>query len=278
MDYGLIQIPESEYNRITAVRSSALKALKKSPAHCRWAETHIDEDKTPALKMGELVHCKLFLPDKYLQRYCFVDIKRKTNAGKEQIAELELEYGAGNVLTPVHDQQVSQVVDGCWRNKAVRSILESLEGTETTAIWQDSTTKMDCKARYDGWNKQINAIVDLKTTIDASKFGFSRAINNYDYALSAVHYIQGAQALDIFDDEIKFIFIAVEKEAPFCSAVYLLDDQALMAGKLLHESLMNKYAECVLKDEWAGYSDKIESISLPEYGIRRIENEYNSEY
>lgn len=278
MEYGLFQIPESEYNRIPAVRSSALKALKKSPAHCRYAETHIDEDKTPSLKRGELVHCKILLPSLFHKRYCFVDIKRNTNAGKEQIAELELEYGVGNVLTPIHERQVNEICEGAWRNKAVRQILESVEGTETTAIWQDEITKMDCKARFDGWNKQINAIIDIKTTMDASKFAFSRSINNFDYALSAYHYIKGAESVQIFDDEIKFLFLAIEKEAPFCSAVYLIDDEALMAGKMLHESLMNKYAECSLKDEWPGYSDKIEAISLPEYGIRRIENEYNSEY
>lgn len=65
------------------------------------------------------------------------------------------------------------------------------------------------------------------------------------------------------DDVESFIFAAYEKEAPYASGFYSANPEMLQIADLWIENMLQDYAECLERDEWPGYSEKIQPIALP---------------
>lgn len=145
-----------------------------------------------------------------------------------------------------------------------------------------------------------NVVVDLKTTDDASLEGFSKSIANWRYDVQHPYYLDGLreairqsggqipeQAVigaaelsaywidqetgvlcrcrpDFWRGEPKhFIFIAVEKKPPYAVGVYKLDEESVELGRAVYRSDLRRYAECKANDNWPGYGEKIQTISVP---------------
>lgn len=142
-----------------------------------------------------------------------------------------------------------------------------------------------------------NMVVDLKTTDDASLEGFSKSIANWRYDVQHPYYLDGLrQALqqsgdqapaegaaelsaywvdqatgmlcrcrpDFWRGEPKhFVFIAVEKRPPYAVGVYVLDEESVELGRAQYRADLERFAECVRTDNWPGYGDKIQKISVP---------------
>jgi hypothetical protein len=69
----------------------------------------------------------------------------------------------------------------------------------------------------------------------------------------------------------RFIFIAVEKEAPYGVACYELDEQAISLGHIIIEEQLRTYVECEQLNSWPCYSSHIQSLSLPAWAARQSE-------
>lgn len=147
-----------------------------------------------------------------------------------------------------------------------------------------------------------NVVVDLKTTDDASREGFSRSIATWRYDVQHPYYLDGlreaiaqsggelpAEAVegaaelsaywvddatgmlcrcrpDFWRGEPKhFVFIAVEKKPPHAVGVYVLDEESVELGREQYRSDLRRYAECMANDNWPGYGEKIQTISVPEW-------------
>jgi exodeoxyribonuclease VIII len=141
--------------------------------------------------------------------------------------------------------------------------LLSLPGkAETTHMWTDEATGLQCKCRPDWLVDDGSLIVDLKTTEDASPAGFRKSIANFRYHVQASWYLDGLEHATGRRPE-QFIFICVEKKPPHAVAVYAADVEMVAAGQVTATRDMLLLAECRDADYWPAYSDQIETISLP---------------
>jgi exodeoxyribonuclease VIII len=131
---------------------------------------------------------------------------------------------------------------------------------ETTHMWTDATTGVECKCRPD-WLTS-NLIVDLKTTEDASPRGFQRSVANYRYHVQAAWYLDGIEAVTGTRPD-QFIFICVEKKPPYAVGVYAADAEMIQIGAETAARDLEVYATCKAADAWPSYSDQIEPLSLP---------------
>jgi len=103
--------------------------------------------------------------------------------------------------------------------------------------------------------------VDLKTTEDASP-GFRKSIANFRYHVQAAWYLDGVERATGRRPE-QFLFVCVEKRAPYACAVYAADAEMIEAGAKQTRMDLDKLAECKASNSWPGYSNQIETISLP---------------
>ena len=151
-----------------------------------------------------------------------------------------------------------------------------------------------------------NVVIDLKTTDDASLEGFSKSIANWRYDVQAPFYLDGlreclrqsgdkppaegaAELSAYWIDELtgivcrcrpdfwrgepkNFVFIAVEKKPPYAVAVYVLDEDSMVSGRAQYRANLNTLEQCLIADEWPGYGDKVQTISVPAWHLRKNEH------
>lgn len=144
---------------------------------------------------------------------------------------------------------------------------------ELSCYWTDEKTGVLCRCRPDFW-RHDDIVVDLKTTVDASPEGFSKSIESWRYHVQDAFYQDGiAAAIFQSGSDRKppkaFVFVAVEKAAPYAVAVYRLDSDSVSIGRREYRENLDTYAACSGANVWPGYGDKIQAIGLPEWRIRR---------
>lgn len=252
----MLELSNADYHADPAISASHLHAVAQSPYHY-WAR-FLDPDRKPveptaAMRFGSLAHCAVLEPDELGKRYSRC-APRNTKAGKEQAADLAA-------------RGIEAVTDSDWAlaiamNRAVRqhpaaaALLQSGKA-EQSFWWDDPATGLRCKCRPDWLN---GAVVDLKTTNDASPRGFAKSVATFRYHVQASHYLAGLGVE-------RFYFIAVEKAYPHPVAVYELDAEALQLGNELRQRDMRVIADCRATGEWPGYSTGVETLSLPKWAL-----------
>lgn len=251
-------ITNEEYHADPAVSASHLHAVAKSPHHY-WSR-YLDPKRSPveptaAMRLGSLVHCAVLEPEDLLQRYGVCG-PRNTKAGKEQAERMA---AAGIEAVTQSDMTLALSMAASVRQHPAAAALLKQGKAEQSFWWDDAATGLRCKCRPDWYYG--TTVVDLKTTTDASPSGFARSIATFRYHVQASHYLAGLHGAE------RFVFIAVEKTAPYACAVYELDAAALAAGDELRQRDMRVIADCQATNEWPGYGDDCQTLSLPSWAL-----------
>jgi len=120
-----------------------------------------------------------------------------------------------------------------------------------------------CKVRPDLYNKDSGIVLDLKTTIDASPKGFAKSVRQYGYLFQAAWYMTALRAMG--ERPKQFVFLVVEKSAPYATACYTLDNADIEREVPRVLEACKIYGECLRTDVWPGYSDDIKTLDLGTY-------------
>ena len=252
-------ISNADYHADPAVSASHLKEISKSPFHY-WSR-YLDPDRvamtpTAAMRLGSLTHCATLEPDELTKRYQLAP-DRRTKEGKAAVVEMA---AAGiEAVSEADLAQALQMADAVRSNSTAALLLSN--GAPEQSFWfDDVSTGLRCKCRPDWFDGET--IVDLKTCSDASPAGFAKAVAQWSYQVQAAHYLCGTLAK-------RFIFVAVEKSAPFATACYELDAQALVHGSVLRHNALQRLQDCRAIQHWPGYTDGgIQTIQLPGWALK----------
>jgi hypothetical protein len=60
-----------------------------------------------------------------------------------------------------------------------------------------------------------------------------------------------------------FVFVAIEKTAPYLVSCLTLDDDAIRRGRASIREDLRTMRECLECNEWPGYPETIQTIGLP---------------
>ena len=261
------RLENAEYHRHAAVSKSHLDQVARSPLHY-WARyvdpKRVQPEPTAAMLLGTAVHTHILELSEWAQRYIAAPdgIDRRTKAGKEAWAAFEAE-AAGRTVISRDDAELVMAMGRAVHGHPAAAMLLALPGAaETTWMWHDQPTGLQCKCRPDWLTTDGSLIVDQKTTEDASPAGFRKSIANWRYHVQASWYLNGIEQATGRRPE-QFIFICVEKKAPHAVAVYAADAEMIAAGAKQARLDLDTLAVCTAADAWPGYSDQIETISLP---------------
>lgn len=268
---------EAYHADTAAISASGLKLIDKSAKHY-WAK-YLDPDRvtelpTPAMLFGSLVHSITLEPEKTLTEYAVMPqgIDRRTKDGKAIYSEWESKNIGKTVVDQGSYDLAKSVSGAALTHPAGGIITKSLGCAEMTLYWDEKILLDDetfefvkCKARMDyvvppGSNMPAGCILDLKTTKDASQ-AFQKDAFNLGYHIQAAFYIMGFRAA--YGVTPPFLFLAVEKEAPFCCSCFTAGDEFIQAGFRAVNRLLKKYAMCKRENNWPGYSEDIQELHLP---------------
>ena len=260
-----------EYHTGDGVSKSDLDLLHTCPAKYRYRKDNPEEIETPALLFGSMVHKLILEPEDFETEFAVApECDLRTKAGKAIFEEFAAKAGNRKIIAAADFETAKAMRDAVMAHPKASKLMTGGE-TETSYYWIDDRTGVLCKCRPDKVN--MNYIIDLKTTEDASCEGFSRSMYNYRYHVQAAWYLKGYEAVT-GEKPAGFVFVAVEKKPPHEVAIYITNDVTLDLGAKEAAADLDVYAACAASGNWYGYggeTNDVMTIDLPAWAIKRKE-------
>lgn len=286
-------VPWEQYHAWDLASNSRLTKIRRSPAHLKAYLEERKED-TTALLIGRAVHSAILEPDDFTLRFtkalrCAANTKAGSQCSNSGIIltasgwrcgvhgnQAEAVPGGPTVIPGADYDAALRMRDAVFAHPRARALLTGEGQAELSLVWDCTETGVRCKARHDRHSPLIagGAIIDIKTTRDASQREFERSIFTHGYHIQGAHYLDAARVLGLPAEH--YVIVAVEKEAPFATQVFRLSEGAIDAGQEQLAVLKRRYAECLATDKWPGYSEDVQDIALPDWAWDRVVAEVGS--
>lgn len=263
-------ICRAEYDKIPAINISTLVHGLRTMAMLRHIQIN-GEETTPALTVGIATHIAVYEPET-LEARCIRAPEFKGKGAVKARKDFQNEHKDKIILKADEWNLVIQIRDSVRRYAPAKDILDCRGQGEVTVVWQDPVTGLHCKGLLDRFVNWMNwpTVTDLKTCYGSvAPDEFSREVAKHHYHVKAAWYLDGLSQLA--DAERRFIWIAVEKDAPYCVALHEADDQTIQEGRRIYRRLLNKYAECLKTDVWPGHEEGIHPLTLPKWAFEERE-------
>jgi hypothetical protein len=262
-----IDMTHDEYHCLSAISRSALITFGQSPAHF-WHNFLNPKAQakapTPAMLFGAAFHAYVLEPLEYQTKY----VEAPTSSKVSKAYRLAEEEASSNnqVIVPQGTAALChQLSQALHEHPTAHKILTTKGFYEATFLATCPHTDLEVKCRADcitdsGW------VVDLKTTTNASPDAFVKTIANYHYHVQAGFY------LDVIEWATGsrpkgFLFVCIEKEAPYAVSVIRASDSMIAAGSRRARNLLNQMADCFNtfgpSQPWPAYDQDIVEVNLP---------------
>jgi hypothetical protein len=177
---------------------------------------------------------------------------------------------AGQVAILAREQQqIKTMAAAIEAHPSARLLLGAEEVmNEQSLFWFDDEFGIWRRARLDAVRLRGRVlIVDYKTAASADPVEFAKAAARYKYHWQDPWYRE-AVARTLGDAEAGFLFVAQEKDPPYCVGIYELDDEAVALGEAKIAAACTVYARCRAAGDWPGpqpSGDVVTRISLPRW-------------
>lgn len=264
---GIYDISNDEYHGSHGISRTGIMEFKKSPKHF-WHRyiNPLAEKKvaTPAMIFGSATHKFILENDQFLEEY-FVPEKNPHHGNStlgRKFKEDMLAIAEGKILLSKEDfDQITLMRNTLLDDENAKELISDAQ-YEKSIFWIDPDTGITCKVRPDIMHE--NFIVDLKTTNDASFRSFQRDFYAMGYHIQLAMIQEGIKHTK--GKLIKnFIDLAIEKEQPFCHAIYQIDEAAIEQGLVEFKRQLFSIKECFENNYWPSY--RTQTLSLPAYAL-----------
>lgn len=268
MSASILSMPAEMYHAAEGVSNSMLKILADRTALHLWCKMHTPpEEPTEAQRIGTITHRAMLEPSTMDGAFhikpegmSFTTVDGK--AWKKEHSDLP-------IIKESEATQIKSIVEAVTRHPMASKLLTLGKAEQCIFAKDDHGTLR--KGRIDWLSETGNVLVDLKTCESAAIDDFEKQIYNYGYFRQASYYLDLCRMVGLEKDA--FAFICVEKEAPYAVAVYTLMDDVIDAGRRLYQRDLQIYRDCMESGEWPGYQPAIQSISIPAWAMKRLEQQ-----
>lgn len=271
--YGL---PEVEYHAPKdELSSTGAKLILESPAKFKYQVLDGHRVHRSGFDLGTAVHTKVLgvggrfitYPDEHLTKSGNVSTKAETVAW-----EAELRAAGKIILTPNEGRMVAAMTESVLAHPLARMLFERPGKPEVSVFGEYLGVKR--RGRFDYLPDDGGIVVDLKTTVDASKAGFARAAARYGYHVQRGHYLDILKRLG---READMLFVAVEKEPPYLVQVHRLSPEFAEMGETEAMAAVDTYRRCMDSGVWPGYPDDVAMLEPPVFAVYDYQDKYERE-
>lgn len=258
------------YTAWPGLRYSYLAHFARSPRHAHSAALHPPAP-APAQELGSAIHAAVLEPEAFEKRYCVKPegIDRRYTAGKAAWAAFEAEAAGREILSQADWDTARAIRDSIYAEPWAHELLSTAGAVELSVRWVDPDSQEPCKARIDRYAQLFDGyptLIDLKSCVDASRWRFAGDIERYHYGLQAAFYLDGLAAVSPHPRQ--WIWLAVEKQRPYATALWVADDEIIMAGRAAYRAAIRQHQECERMGYWPGYTETPQVITRPAWARR----------
>lgn len=283
-----------DYAKAPGISQSMLKAFaaEPTPAHYRESLTR-PRVATESMEFGTILHAAILTPhllreSYYLQpeQYAVTGMKcpscgSVTDSAKCAKCKCErnpvtitkawdnraticdqwtTDHSGRPIINAAKEARIPKIVETVRSLPVVSDILKTGQ-KEVSFFKNDPETGLLLKCRLDAIATDSNGtthIADLKKVRRAyateDRFGIICADLGYDIQAASYLWITGAS---------RFIFVAMEEEAPFEAETFELDPGDVSEGLNKWRKILYRYAETIAEGKWPGYSRTVKRLKLP---------------
>ena len=250
------KLSNAQYHAHDAISSSDVKMVHKSTlAH--WKAKVYKSSTT--FDIGTCTHSMVLEDGKGMVR------GPDTRRGKAWTDLYEEAQANGETLLTASDYDLAQnIAHSVVFHPAGRRMARGTTINEASFFATDPDTGLEIKCRPDSYWQEQGVVYDLKTCQDASPRGVAKDMMAYGYAIQAAFYLHVMQQAGMKAD--RFVFVNVEKTAPFAVSVNELSEEFLEWGKQQMHKTLSKIKEASDDGYYpTGWSDSVNVIELPRW-------------
>lgn len=260
---------ETYHGDTNSISRSGIMTFDESP-YRYWAQ-YLNPDRpkkepTEAMIFGNAFHTLILEAPEFGKRFAMLPEKKLLkDVGRDEYERYKAEVAAIEasskpILSPEQFETLLNMQIALYRHPEAKELIEGAI-YEQSYFWPDKGSGLMVKARPDILHPQM--IVDLKTCADASPRGFQRAMVAGGYHMQGAMIQDAVQALEgRWIPNV--INIAVEKTYPYSVGIYIIDEEALDAGRRKYKEILVDIKSHIGHTEpWPDYP--IQTISLPSW-------------
>lgn len=259
----------TEYDRRGEVNFSTLKILgMKTPAHYHAALLAPVGEDTDARQRGRAVHSAVLEPMRFRTDFVMWNGGPR-NPKSQKWIDFQVQNGGKEIITQGMYDEALAMARAANAIPAARPYLMGGR-SEATVLWPFVREQlggipgytMECRSRID-FIADCGALVDLKTTRDASPGGFGREVARYAYHVQAAFYQEAYYVAT--GKRLPYKFVAIEAGSPHVGAVYNVTDEAFRLGRATYVEWMDRLHACQRDNRWPGYGEGEMDVELPHW-------------
>lgn len=218
--------------------NSSLKPILRSTAHYVHNKNEIKVDK-PHFRLGSAIHAAILEPVRFKDEYVVSQVfDGRTTAGKQAKAEFYAANKGKFIITDDDMEAINGIAENVSYHDDAMQLLKAGK-SEVSYFWQDEETDVWMRARADSESRY--ATLDIKSTDDASSKGFIKSCAKFSYDMQA--YIYSEARSKVTGENKQFVFLAVEKKAPYTVGLYVASKEMLASGLLQYREALRRLVE-----------------------------------
>lgn len=289
MKSGIYPGISNKYYHASEGFSSTLIKKMSVPA---IAKHHMDNppEFKDCFRIGTAIHTYILEPSTFYDEFLTgISVGRRGKADREEWSQWFFEHGADGdhivshkasewngmfeaetgkrMVTPDEIDAIKMMAASVQANPDAMKLLDG-GIAEASCYWQDEETGLHLKCRPDYLSGFVS---DLKSCASALPHMVSRTMHQHGYHISQAVYLDGI--MHATGQYREFVFIFIEKTAPYLCACYRLDDESAELGYRQYRANLLRLAECLNTDKWPGLENNY-ALSLPGYAFKDEEEEY----
>lgn len=249
---GVVDITNEEYHASAGISRSGILRFMECPKKY-WYE-YLNPFKperkvTKAMTFGSAFHTYILEPHLFdEQYYVATTADGRTVEGRRIKAEQALKSEGKIILDREEFKTLEAMKLTLLQDPKVNYLLDGA-AIEKSIYWTDPDTGILCKVRPDIW--QSDFVVDLKTADTAGRhFRYDFFRRGYHLQLAMIQEGLKHTCGDLIDS---FYDLAIEKEAPYCHAIFEISPDVIEQGVIEFKKILVDIEECQTLDTWPSY-------------------------
>lgn len=233
------------------ISASDIKNFLVSPKFYYWKtfeETKDASDKERHFIIGSALHELILEPDAFRENYIVSPkFDMRTTNGKTGYAEFQKQSEGKTIINIDEFELIVRMSENAIRNETFKELIVD-SYRELSCYTQDPVTGLKLRMRPDSFAKNKNTITDIKSCQQSNYKSFKSDVYKYGYSISTAFY------MDFLQRE-NYVFCAIEKQAPYQTALYMLDDEMIEYGRNQYKLALGLIKWSQDNNYWCEYNE-----------------------